>query len=185
MKTAKISRSANATSETAPKTKDLSPKLWLQLTHDVGEMSVANWADKMIYTAVAQLSSLLLLSLESNALQGPFLEAALESANAALPRWPEPYEDAAHFLSAEDTESSLAPSSSPLRGDEFTSRAAPTGRVVSLRSRSSCRPRRCFAGITRAMKRRSQKVAYPRRGQNWMWPNGRSVHRIAAPKKTP
>ncbi|CAG9948788.1 unnamed protein product [Clonostachys rosea f. rosea IK726] len=100
-------------------------------------MSVANWADKMIYTAVAQLSSLLLLSLESNALQGPFLEAALESANAALPRWPEPYEDAAHFLSAEDTESSLAPSSSPLRGDEFTSRAAPTGRAPTLLRRDN------------------------------------------------
>ncbi|CAI6091435.1 unnamed protein product, partial [Clonostachys chloroleuca] len=105
---------------------------------DVGETSVANWADNTIYTAVAQLSSLLLLSLESNALQGAILDAALESANAALARWPEPYEDAAHFLSAEDTGSSLAPSSSPLRGDEFTSTAAPTGRVVPLRSRSSC-----------------------------------------------
>ncbi|CAH0055276.1 unnamed protein product [Clonostachys solani] len=97
------------------------------LDEDVGETSAANWADKIIYTAVAQLSSLVLLSLRSNTLQGAILDASLESVNAALARWPELYEDAAHFLSEEDIELSL---------DDFTSSAAPTSRVVSLRTRS-------------------------------------------------
>ncbi|KAK7219196.1 hypothetical protein V2G26_007199 [Clonostachys chloroleuca] len=40
-------------------------------------------------------------------------------------------------VTEEDTESSLAQSSSPLQEDDFTSSAAPTGRVVSLRTRPS------------------------------------------------
>lgn len=40
-------------------------------------------------------------------------------------------------MTEEDTESSLAQSSSPLQEDDFTSSAAPTGRVVSLRTRPS------------------------------------------------
>jgi hypothetical protein len=53
---------------------------------DIGKTSAANWADKIIYTAVAQLSSLVLLSLKSNTLQDTILNISLESANAALAR---------------------------------------------------------------------------------------------------
>ena len=81
---------------------------------DVGDASCENWAEQRIYTAVAQLSSFCLLSLQSDALQGPFLDAALKSAKAVLKTWAEPYEDAAQF-SAEETESSQAASSSPAR----------------------------------------------------------------------
>ncbi|KAK8038361.1 metalloprotease-like protein [Apiospora phragmitis] len=107
---------------------------------DVGEVAGEDWAEKMIYTAVAQLASFFLLSLRSDALQGALLEASLESAGAALKKWTEPYEEAVHFVSAEDTESSLAPSSSPMQGadQDFTSKAVRTGRDIPLRSKSSC-----------------------------------------------
>ncbi|ORY64858.1 hypothetical protein BCR38DRAFT_390672 [Pseudomassariella vexata] len=59
----------------------------------------------MIYTAVAQLTSFCLLSLQSDAIQGAFLEAELRSVKVALKVWAEPYEDAANFLE-EGTESS-------------------------------------------------------------------------------
>lgn len=109
-------------------------------SEDVGDTSAGGWAEKAIYTAVAQLISFCMLSLQSNALQGASLEAALESANAVLKKWAEPYEDAEHFFSAEDTESSVQASSSPQQGadPDFTSNEAPTGRVVPLRS-GSCK----------------------------------------------
>ncbi|KAK8013449.1 metalloprotease-like protein [Apiospora marii] len=108
---------------------------------DVGDASCENWAEQRIYTAVAQLSSFCLLSLQSDALQGPFLDAALKSAKAVLKTWAEPYEDAAQF-SAEETESSQAASSSPARraDPDFVPDESPIGRKVALRPRSSCRP---------------------------------------------
>ncbi|KAK8036897.1 metalloprotease-like protein [Apiospora phragmitis] len=107
---------------------------------DVGEVSGEDWAERMIYTAVAQLASFFLLSLRSDALQGALLEASLESAGATLKKWAESYEDVVHFFSAEDTGSSLAPSSSPMQGadQDFTSKAVRTGRDIPLRSKSSC-----------------------------------------------
>ena len=108
---------------------------------DVGDASCENWAEQRIYTAVAQLSSFCMLSLQSDALQGPFLDAALKSAKAVLKTWAEPYEDAAQF-SAEETESSQAASSSPARraDPDFVPDESPIGRKVALRSRPSCRP---------------------------------------------
>ncbi|KAG5749606.1 hypothetical protein H9Q70_007735 [Fusarium xylarioides] len=95
---------------------------------DVGEVSD---------TAVAQLASFCLLSLQSEPLRGASLDAASQKAEATLRKWREPYEDAA------DTDSSSASSSEGSEGSEdseFTSNAVPTGREVSLRPRSSCRP---------------------------------------------
>ncbi|TWU70360.1 hypothetical protein ED733_000046 [Metarhizium rileyi] len=105
---------------------------------DVGEVSVEDWADKMMYTAVAQLVSFSLLSLQYDPLQGILLEAALERAGAALKKWPEPYEHPAHLSSAEDTESSVAASSSSRQGSDqdFTPDVAAPHRVVPLRSTS-------------------------------------------------
>ncbi|KFA79380.1 hypothetical protein S40288_10402, partial [Stachybotrys chartarum IBT 40288] len=107
---------------------------------DVGDFSAADWVEQISHTAVAQMTSFLLLSLESDALQGASLEASLEKANAVLTRWPEPYEEAAHLSSTENTESSFAQSSPRSEGQEdFTSNAAPAIRKVPLRSRS-CKP---------------------------------------------
>lgn len=99
----------------------------------VGEVSGEDWTAKMIYTAVAQLTSFFLLSIQSDALQGALLEAALGSVGAVLKKWTEPYEDAAHFSAG--MQLSLMPSSS-LQGtgqDDFTPSETPTGRVVPLR----------------------------------------------------
>ncbi|KAI1839380.1 hypothetical protein JX266_014409, partial [Neoarthrinium moseri] len=100
-----------------------------------------DWAEKRTYTAVAQLSSFCMLSLQSDALQGAVLDAALGSAKAVLKTWPEAYEGAAQFSSAEETGSSQAASSSPLeRADpDFVSHESPIGRKVALRSRTTCR----------------------------------------------
>ncbi|KAI1839868.1 hypothetical protein JX266_013925, partial [Neoarthrinium moseri] len=110
-------------------------------SEDVGDASCEDWAEKRTYTAVAQLSSFCMLSLQSDALQGAVLDAALGSAKAALKTWPEPYEGAAQFSSAEETGSSQAASSSPLeRADpDFVSHESPIGRKVALRSRTTCR----------------------------------------------
>ncbi|PGH20338.1 hypothetical protein AJ80_03606 [Polytolypa hystricis UAMH7299] len=107
---------------------------------EVGEPSINDWTNKVSRTAVAQLASFCLLSLRSDALEGGSLNAAEQEANVALRRWREPYEDAAHLLEIEDTDSQSAASlSQATDGSEFKSNAGPTGREVSLRSRSSCR----------------------------------------------
>lgn len=79
----------------------------------VGEVSVEGGAEKMVYTAVVQLTCLFLSSLQSDTFRGALLEAALDSVGAALEKWAKPCGDAAHFFSAEDTESSVAASPSP------------------------------------------------------------------------
>jgi len=107
---------------------------------DVGDVSDADWADDRVsYTAVAQLASFCLLSLRSETLRGPSLDAALQKTEATLRKWREPYEDAAHLLGMEDTDSPSASSSQATEGSESTSNAAPAGRKVPLRPRSSCR----------------------------------------------
>ncbi|KAL6410029.1 hypothetical protein AUP68_06438 [Ilyonectria robusta] len=106
---------------------------------DVGEASDGDWADKVSYTAVAQLASFCLLSLRSEALKGASLDVASRKAEATLRKWREPYDDAAGLLGAEDTDSPSASSSPATEGSEFMSNAVPAGREVSLRSRSSCR----------------------------------------------
>ncbi|EGY20908.1 uncharacterized protein VDAG_02432 [Verticillium dahliae VdLs.17] len=106
---------------------------------DVGEASTKDWADKVSHTAVAQLASFCLLSLRSEALQGASLDVALQKAEGTLRKWRDPYEDAARLLEAEDMNSSSASSSQATEGSEFMSNAGPTGRDISLRSKSSCR----------------------------------------------
>lgn len=108
---------------------------------DVGEPSaVGDWANKMQYTAVAQLASFCLLSLQSEMLDGASLSASLETAEKTLERWSAPYEDAAHILDAEDTDSQ-SPDSSSHRADgsNYESDGSPA-REITTRSKSSCRP---------------------------------------------
>ncbi|KAI1839529.1 hypothetical protein JX266_014259, partial [Neoarthrinium moseri] len=109
-------------------------------SEDVGDASCEDWSEKRTYTAVAQLSSFCMLSLQSDALQGAVLDAALGSAKAALTTWPQPYEGAGQFSSAEETGSSQPASSSPLeRADpDLVSHESPIGREVALRSRTTC-----------------------------------------------
>lgn len=111
---------------------------------DVGEASAGDWADNMSCTAVAQLASFCLLSLQAEALKGPLLDAALQRAEVTLRKWTEPYEEAAQFLETENAESSVASSSQSTEGSEYVSSASPTGRVVPLRSRSSCKTAAVF-----------------------------------------
>lgn len=107
---------------------------------DVGEPLDGDLADdKVMYTAVAQLASFCLLSLLSDNLRGVSLEEALQTADATLQIWREPYKDAACVSEAENTRSSSAPSSQET-GSRYTSSVSPINRKISLRSRSSCRP---------------------------------------------
>ncbi|KAG7114488.1 hypothetical protein HYQ44_008272 [Verticillium longisporum] len=108
---------------------------------DVGEASTGYWADKVSYTAAAQLASFCLLSLRSEALKGASLDAALLKAEAILKKWRDPYQDSAHLVAAADAKS-LSPSASSSQGtegSEFISTAGAVGREISLRSRSSWR----------------------------------------------
>lgn len=110
---------------------------------DVDAAAGENWAEhQVMYTAVAQLASFCLLSLLSEALRGAALEATSEMAAATLKKWRDPYEyeDAPLRAGTEETESSTASSSSSQETDpDFTSSVGPTGRKISLRSKSSCR----------------------------------------------
>ncbi|KAM0270879.1 hypothetical protein ACHAQH_009280 [Verticillium albo-atrum] len=106
---------------------------------DVGEASTGDWANKVSYTAAAQLASFCLLSLRSEALKGASLDAASLKAEATLKRWKEPYQDAARLVETVDTKSPSVSSSQGTEGSEFMSNAGPVGREISLRSRSSCR----------------------------------------------
>ncbi|KAF5120875.1 hypothetical protein E5D57_013211 [Metarhizium anisopliae] len=100
--------------------------------------------DKVMYTAVAQLASFCLLSLQSDALRGALLEKALQIADAILQTWGEPYADAVCVPEVENTESSSAPSSQGT-GSRYTSSVSPINRKISLRSKSSCRSTDVFA----------------------------------------
>ncbi|KAH7377118.1 hypothetical protein B0T11DRAFT_273543 [Plectosphaerella cucumerina] len=106
---------------------------------DVGEASTEDLSERVSHSAVGQLASFCLLSLRSEALQGASLDVALQRAEGTLRKWREPYEDAARLLEAVDSCSSFASSSQATEGSEFTSNAGPTGRDISLRSKSSCR----------------------------------------------
>ncbi|KAG5984189.1 hypothetical protein E4U55_005802 [Claviceps digitariae] len=118
-------------------------------SEDVGDIREGAPGTHIQHTAVAELLSFLLSSLESNenesaTLQAQALEKFLENANQVLRKWPEPYEDAAHSLSQEVMESmssssSSSPPSTPGKS-EFKSKAAPTGRVIPSRGKSSCKP---------------------------------------------
>lgn len=113
---------------------------------DVGHPSDEDWAsDNVAYTAVAQLASFCLLTLHSDALRGALLDEASRTAEAMLQTWPEPYEDAGHILSSQDTDPPSA-SSSQATDANFISSAGATGRAVGLRSRSSCRTMDIVAG---------------------------------------
>ncbi|KAK0712720.1 hypothetical protein B0T26DRAFT_597263, partial [Lasiosphaeria miniovina] len=102
------------------------------------EEPTGDWADRLSRTAVAQLVSFCLLSLQFDALEGLSLEAALSRAKTTLQKWPEPYGDAASF-GFEPAESSSASSSQATDGSEFVSNAEPTGPRTGLRSQSSCK----------------------------------------------
>ncbi|KAK4073278.1 hypothetical protein Purlil1_13117 [Purpureocillium lilacinum] len=104
----------------------------------VGEASAGDWGDQVSYTAVAQLASFCLLSVQSEALKGQSLDAALQKAKKELATWGEPYEDAARLLEAPGEKSPSASSSRGTDGSEFRSKAAPASRKYALRSRSSC-----------------------------------------------
>ncbi|KAH6628925.1 hypothetical protein F5144DRAFT_580516 [Chaetomium tenue] len=105
---------------------------------DVEELT-SDWANRLSRTAVAQLVSFCLLSLQSDALEGTSLETVLSRAQATLQTWPKPYGDAASF-GYEPAASSSAPSSQASDDSEFISNAKPAGPGVGLRSRSSCKP---------------------------------------------
>ncbi|KAJ6436762.1 hypothetical protein O9K51_10728 [Purpureocillium lavendulum] len=104
----------------------------------VGEARGGDWADRVSYTAVAQLASFCLLSVQSEALKGHLLDAALQKAKKELATWGEPYEDAARLLEAPGENSPSASSSRGTDGSVFRSKAAPATREYPLRSKSSC-----------------------------------------------
>ncbi|KAM3509227.1 hypothetical protein MY11210_006410 [Beauveria gryllotalpidicola] len=105
---------------------------------DVGAVPSGTLTDDTImYTAVAQLASFVLLSLRSEALRGASLEGASQAAAATLKMWKEPYEDAASVLEMETTDSSC--SSSQETGSRYSSSVSPLHRKRTLRSRSSCK----------------------------------------------
>lgn len=103
---------------------------------DVGELAVST-TESVSHTVVAQLASFCLLSFQSEALSGPFLDEALKRAAASLKKWADPYEEAANPASPVQTSSSF--SSSQTSDEEFKSGARPTGRRIPLRS-DTCRP---------------------------------------------
>ncbi|KAL3965720.1 hypothetical protein ACCO45_000028 [Purpureocillium lilacinum] len=107
----------------------------------VGEARGGDWADRVSYTAVAQLASFCLLSVQSEALKGHSLDAALQKAKKELATWGEPYEDAARLLEAPGENSPSASSSRGTDGSVFRSQAAPATREYPLRSKSSCMAR--------------------------------------------
>lgn len=104
---------------------------------DVGELT-DDWTDQLSHTAVAQLVSFCLLSLQSDALDGSSLKEALSRAQVTLRKWPEPYGGVASDGS-EPAESPSASSSEATDGSEFASNAKPTGSRMGLRFQS-CKP---------------------------------------------
>ncbi|OAA42628.1 hypothetical protein NOR_04759 [Metarhizium rileyi] len=69
---------------------------------DVGGLLSSDPAnDKVMYTAVAQLASFCLLTLQSDALKGASLEKALQTTDDILQTWGKPYADALCVLEAE------------------------------------------------------------------------------------
>lgn len=82
------------------------------------------------------------MAFRSEAFRGSSFDEALEGAEAALEKWPEPYSEAGEHFGTEDVDSSQsAPSSQATAVSlyEDKSKMRPAVREFSLRSRSTCR----------------------------------------------
>ena len=94
------------------------------------------------HTAVAQLTSLCLLTLQSEALQGSGLDRALARAKVELQKWPDPYKEAKEYLEIESVECSQSTLSSQTSiASEYIPKTEPgqSNRKYSFRIRSTCK----------------------------------------------
>jgi hypothetical protein len=92
------------------------------------------------HTAVAQLASLCLLTLQSEALQGPGLDKALARVEVELQKWLDPYKGAEEYIeSVECSQSTLSTQMSI--GSEYIPKAEPgqINRKYSFRTRLTCK----------------------------------------------